>query len=95
MEELTFSRFIREFNEADKEMNIIYHRLARHYRLSDSVFWVLYLLGEARGPMTQTKLCSALFLSKQTVNSALKKLESRGICGWRVCPATGATSCCP
>ena len=36
MEELTFSRFIREFNEADKEMNIIYHRLARHYRLSDS-----------------------------------------------------------
>ena len=45
MEELTFSRFIREFNEADKEMNIIYHRLARHYRLSDSVFWVLYLLG--------------------------------------------------
>ena len=77
MEELTFSRFIREFNEADKEMNIIYHRLARHYRLSDSVFWVLYLLGEARGPMPQTKLCSALFLSKQTVNSALKKLESR------------------
>lgn len=76
MEELTFSRFIREFNEADKEMNIIYHRLARHYRLSDSVFWVLYLLGG--GPMTQTKLCSALFLSKQTVNSALKKLESRG-----------------
>lgn len=45
-----FFRFIREFNEADKEMNIIYHRLARHYRLSDSVFWVLYLLGEARGP---------------------------------------------
>ena len=78
MEELTFSRFIRAFNEADKEMNIIYHRLARHYRLSDSVFWVLYLLGEAQGPMTQTKLCSALFLSKQTVNSALKKLESRG-----------------
>lgn len=81
MEELTFSRFIRAFNEADKEMNImniIYHRLARHYRLSDSVFWVLYLLGEARGPMTQTKLCNALFLSKQTVNSALKKLESRG-----------------
>lgn len=28
--------------------------------------------------MTQTKLCSALFLSKQTVNSALKKLESEG-----------------
>ncbi len=78
MEELTFSQFIRAFNEADKEMNIIYHRLARHYRLSDSVFWVLYLLGEAQGPMTQTKLCSALFLSKQTVNSALKKLESRG-----------------
>lgn len=78
MEELTFSQFIRAFNEADKEMNIIYHRLARHYRLSDSVFWVLYLLGEAQGPMTQTKLCGALFLSEQTVNSALKKLESRG-----------------
>lgn len=76
-------------------MNIIYHRLARHYRLSDSVFWVLYLLGEARGPMTQTKLCSALFLSKQTVNSALKSWRAGGICGWRVCPATGATSCCP
>ena len=69
MEELTFSQFIRAFNEADKEMNIIYHRLARHYRLSDSVFWVLYLLGEAQGPMTQTKLCGALFLG--VINNAL------------------------
>ena len=50
MEELTFSRFIREFNEADKEMNIIYHRLARHYRLSDSVFWVLICWGRPGGP---------------------------------------------
>ena len=78
MSELTFSEFIRRYNSLYKANNEIYHRLARHYRLSDSVFWVLYLLGEARGPMTQTKLCSALFLSKQTVNSALKKLESRG-----------------
>ena len=45
--------------------------------------------------MTQTKLCGALFLSKQTVNSALKSWRAGGICGWRVCPATGATSCCP
>ena len=77
MEELTFSRFIREFNE----------RIGNEYHLPPSgpalppvgqCVLGAVSAGGARGPMTQTKLCSALFLSKQTVNSALKKLESRG-----------------
>ena len=50
MEELTFSQFIRAFNEADKEMNIIYHRLARHYRSVGQRVLGAVSAGGAQGP---------------------------------------------
>ncbi len=78
MEEMNFSVFIRMFNGLYKESGGIYHQLARHYGLSDSAFWILYTLREAEGPVTQKQLCQELYLSKQTVNSALKNLEGAG-----------------
>ena len=78
MEPLSFMKFIRSYNGLYKESNGIYHRLARHYGLSDSAFWILYTLREAGGPVSQRQLCQELYLSKQTVNSALKSLEGAG-----------------
>lgn len=78
MAEMGFLEFIRTYNGQYKEGNEIYHRLARHYGLSDSAFWILYTLRESEGPVSQTQLCRELYLSKQTVNSALKNLEEAG-----------------
>lgn len=78
MSELTFSQFIRRYNSLYKANNEIYHRLARHFGLSDSAFWILYTLREAGGSVSQSQLCGDLFLSKQTVHSALKQLEQGG-----------------
>ena len=74
MADMSFEEFIRIYNGQYKESNEVYHRLARHCGLSDSAFWILYTLREAEGPVSQKQLCDELYLSKQTVNSALKKL---------------------
>lgn len=71
-------RLLTEYNRLYKETDEIYHALARHYGLSDCAFWVLYVLAEAQQALTQSEVRAALSLSKQTVNSALKGLETSG-----------------
>ena len=78
MSELTFQEFIRRHNSLYKENNENYHRLARHFGLSDTAFWILYTLREMGGSVSQSQLCGELFLSKQTIHSALKQLEQGG-----------------
>ena len=78
MSELTFSEFIRRYNSLYKANNEIYHRRARHFGLSDTAFWILYTLREQGGCVSQSQLCGELFLSKQTIHSALKQLEQGG-----------------
>ena len=45
--------------------------------MSECAFWILYTLRVER-PYTQAGLCEFLHEPKQTVNSALKKLEAEG-----------------
>ena len=79
MPPLDFITFCKTYNGIQKESDQLYRRLARHFGLSDSACWTLYVLREENRPLTQTELCSTLYLSKQTINSALKCLESQGI----------------
>lgn len=78
MEELTFYRFITEINRLYKEEDDIYRRLARRSGLSDAAFWILYAMEMAQRPVTQAEIGPMLILSKQTINSALKRLEQSG-----------------
>ena len=78
MAALTFPQFLQAFNGLYKESDRLYYRLARHYGLSECAFWILYILRGQNRPLTQTELCDALSLSKQTINSALKGLEADG-----------------
>ena len=71
-------KLLRQYNEIYKQMDDVYHSLARHYGLSDSAFWILYLLRETDKISTQSDLCSELSLSKQTIHSGLKSLEANG-----------------
>lgn len=66
------------FNSLYKELDDIYHLLARHYGLSDCAFWILYTIRESEERYTQSQLGEALSLRKQTINSALKTLEKAG-----------------
>lgn len=67
-----------EFNRLYKEESDIYREIALHLGASNSAISILYdlcLLGEG---CTQKDICESSFLSKQTVNSAIRKLESGG-----------------
>ncbi len=78
MEEKTISRKLFEYNGLVKENDELYHGIAKTLGLSDCAFWILYFLWESPEPVTQTQVCDGLCQPKQTVNSALKKLESDG-----------------
>lgn len=66
------------YNELYKEQDDLYRAVARGFGLSDCAFWVLYALRETKRPMTQSGICAAVYQPKQTVHSALKKLEGEG-----------------
>lgn len=75
---MEFCQFNEEYSRLYKEDDGLYRRLARHFGLSESAFWILYTLEATPGPMTQATLSSWLCLSKQTINSGLKQLELEG-----------------
>ena len=47
MEHMTFSQFITAYNTLIKEDNRLYHTLAKSFGLSDTAFWILYILEES------------------------------------------------
>lgn len=61
-------------SKINKEFEDLYHKVALHYNLSDSSFWILYTLYENRQGCTQKQICSEWSFSKQTINSAIKDL---------------------
>lgn len=84
-----------ELRKAVRVMSDFYHRenelyqnVARKIGLSDSAFAILYDLHEQDG-LTQKQLAVGNCLSKQTINSSVKRLEENG----QVCIEThGRTS---
>lgn len=67
-----------EFNQIHKEMEELYHTMALSLNLSDSAFTILYALYEQGDGCLQKDICQEFCLSKQTVNSSIKKLEQHG-----------------
>ena len=74
------SKELRRFNYLMGEIDAAYHEAALNLGLSDSAMRILYVLcgcGSFRCSLREVCLCSGL--SKQTVNSALRKLEGAGL----------------
>ena len=67
------------FNLLYKEMNDLYHEFAVSMHLSDSAQMVLYTICELGNGCLQKDICDRCFLTKQTVHSAVRKLEQDGI----------------
>ncbi|MDO4541706.1 MAG: MarR family transcriptional regulator [Bacillota bacterium] len=74
----TTNKNISEYNAIIKENEDVYRGIAKAFGLSDCTFWILYTLREVDEKLTQSDICEVIYLPKQTVNSALKKLENSG-----------------
>lgn len=66
------------FNRLFKRMDDCYRQAAKASGLPECTFWILYFLREDAAPITQHELCQRMLQAKQTVNTALKKMEADG-----------------
>lgn len=73
------SNGIQRFNHLIGEIEAVYHEIAWKQGLSDSVFEILYTICNYGDSCMLKDICHNSGLSKQTVNSALRKLEKEGI----------------
>lgn len=62
-----------------KETDRLYYRFAHGCGLSDSAFWLLVSAAARGGRVTQHEVAEDYSYSRQTVNSATKALEARGL----------------
>lgn len=60
------------------EISGIYHEMSAALGVSDSTSMILYTLCCERGQATLSVICSQTGLGKQTIHSALRKLEEKG-----------------
>ena len=65
---------ISEINNLFKKNESLYRSLAVRFGLSECSFWILYILRSNIALLTQKDLCDWLYQTKQSVNTALKKL---------------------
>lgn len=70
---------VQEFNQLQKKMDSIYKRISYNSGISDTAFWIIYTVKNEGDMYKQKDLCNMWFYSKQTVNSALKKLVEQNI----------------
>jgi len=66
-------------NNHFNEIGNLYHDLCVKNGISDSEFIILYMLNDAEEPLTQSDIVRSTGISKQTLNSTIKKLEEQGI----------------
>lgn len=69
---------LKDIDQAFKEADGIYHAYAKLCNMSDSEQWFLYSLWLHDSGCTQKEFCAEWFYSPQTINSALRALESKG-----------------
>lgn len=68
---------LNELNQLYKELDELYHAVALKAGLSDSALDILYSLCVLGDGCLQKEICQLAFISKQTVNSSIRKLEQQ------------------
>lgn len=71
------SRALSGFREATMELDNVYSVFPKACSLSEAEYWSLLFIYE--GAETQSAIGSKLYLSRQTLNSAFKQLQSKGL----------------
>lgn len=70
-------RTLSGFREATMELDNIYSMFPKACNLSEAEYWSLLFIYE--GTETQSAIGSRLYLSRQTLNSAFKQLQIKGL----------------
>ena len=70
---------MRRYNHLVGEIDGVYHEMSLKLGLSDSAMIVLYTICDSGSSCPLRDICLRSGLSKQTVNSALRKLEAEGV----------------
>lgn len=74
-----YKNVIYRINCLASDLDSLYHRAALKLGISDSVMFLLYLLYEKDGKCPLGDIRKKTGISKQTLNSALRKSEGEGI----------------
>lgn len=74
-----FSKELKRYNYLAGEIDAIYHEISQKLGIADSVAILLYTICDLGEPCPLTKICHSSGISKQTINSALRKLERESI----------------
>lgn len=69
---------MKRFNYLLGEMDAAYHEISLKLGISDSAMIILYTICDIGDCCLLAQICRLSGLSKQTVNSALRKLEAQG-----------------
>lgn len=75
----TPTEVLRRVNRLIAETDAVYHKIALSYGISDSILMILYVLCAHDGRCPVFTLRREVELSKQTVHSALQKMEKDGL----------------
>lgn len=70
---------MKRYNYLFGEMEAVYHELSLKVGLSDSAMRILYTICDKGESCLLRDICRYCGLSKQTINSALRKMEAEGI----------------
>ena len=73
------SKKLKRYNYLVGEIDATYHELSTKFGLSDSMMRILYTICDNGTDCPLQKICRLTGLSKQTINSALRRLEQEGI----------------
>lgn len=76
---ISINEKIKRINYLAKELDVIYHQTARKFGMSDSVLTVLYMIYEKGDGCLLHDICCESGISKQTINSAMRKLENEDV----------------
>lgn len=69
----------KEYIYLASEINALYHEAALQAGLSDSVMNILYTVLVFGDECTQSNICKLTGISRQTINSAIRKMEQEDI----------------
>ena len=69
---------LKEINRLYKELNDIYHSISNKLGISDSIFLIFYSIVEMGDGCIQKEISDYYSISRQTINTSVKKLESNG-----------------
>ena len=78
MMDIKNKKYVSSYNQLLKACDTLYHNAAMAAGMSDCAFWILYSVYDSDHICTQSEICDHSSLPKQTVNSAMKKLEKDG-----------------